>query len=323
MKLDKTMLAPSKFESAEGPKSQRAQLENKCYVFSDEVKSIDSDTIKDWTGGSKINARGMRKDNASFAALFNMIEIMFNDNANGEIDLKLKFDTGMNRRVVAVKHEHGYEDCSNAEEAEVLQARWKEEGRTGIFPMYPAKQKAIMALAPTFMTRLIRIHQKSTAPGGSWLEMPLQVDEWTTQLWAETAEENLLERPISLWYKRCTCKPKDPTDETNLNLVDVNGERCTHFITGKNLNDKLKSKIMGNGQSLYKRVKGQGRNHEAIYATLRKAKAKALGDIRLEKKGKTGEEKIFGLIDQSAADETPAPSDGAAAASPPSPARVD
>ena len=54
MKLDKTMLAPSKFESAEGPKSQRAQLENKCYVFSDEVKSIDSDTIKDWTGGSHL-----------------------------------------------------------------------------------------------------------------------------------------------------------------------------------------------------------------------------------------------------------------------------
>jgi hypothetical protein len=84
----------------------------------------------------------------------------------------------MQRRVVSIKHAHGYEECANAEEAATLEAQWREEGRN-IFAMYPAKMAALMALAPVLMARMITMHQAATKPGGSWPAKPPEVEGWT------------------------------------------------------------------------------------------------------------------------------------------------
>ena len=280
---DEALFRPSKYESAEAPKSQRAQLQHKLYVVAHEVKGISEDTVKSWTGGDRINARGMRQNSVSFHPVFRMLELTYNLKNNSDEDLKFERDDGLERRIKAVRYTNGYEDVANEEEARDKVVEWRAEGRVDTFPMWSAKNDEFMGLAPQLMTRLIEMHQAASLPGGSWPSEPPQVDEWTAQMWAGTAATNPLTEPIHTWYKRCACKPRDPDVSDNLDLVDTTGRSCCHYIIGADLNAKLKKRILPNGTTLQKSVKGKARSDAAIYAMLEKVK---MGDppIALRKK---------------------------------------
>ena len=274
----------SKFDSPEAPKSMRAQLEHKLYVCAHEPPAADGDTLKDWTGGSKINARGMRKNNKSFPAEFAALELTFNPrSATG---LKLVKDDGLERRVKGCKYENGYTYCATEEEAKERAEDLKKEG---VYPMTIAKNKAIMALAPQLMARFLKIHQE-----GIWPDEPPEITEWTSELWAVTVDANPLQEPVCKWYKRCDCMPSQDGVFDNMNLVDAEKKPCTHHIKGSFLMAKLKTVHTDNGDSLYKSVKGRGRDDAPIYAMLAKVK---MGDppIFLLKKEMAHSPVIYGL----------------------------
>ena len=270
----------SKFADPEAPKSQRAQLKNKLYVCAHEPPTIDGDTIKDWTGGSMINARGMRENNKAFPAQFAVLELTFNPRNGG---LKIVKDEGTERRLKACKYENGYVFCKSEEEARQRQEELKSKG---VYPITTAKKEKMFALAPQLMARFIKIHKE-----GLWPEEPPEVAEWTTKLWAENNDTNPLQEPMNTWYKRCNCMPSQ-----NGALVDDQEKPCTHHIKGSDLMHKLKN------EQLYKAIKGPGRSDARIYDMLAKVK---MGDppISLCKKMVQNSPVIFGLLEQPSPEE--------------------
>ena len=199
-----------------------------------------------------------------------MLELTYNLKPDPKDDLKFKRDDGLERRVKAVLYTHGYEDVANEVEATKKIAEWAEEGRTGVYPMYQAKNDELNSLAPQLMARLIQMHKEATSPGGSWPPEPPQVEESTAKMWAGTAAVNPLQEPMNKWYKRCSCMPEDPdTTFDNKSLVDQwDGKPCTHYILGAALMNKLKKKTLLDGSTLYKSIKGKGRSDAPIYAML-------------------------------------------------------
>jgi phage/plasmid-associated DNA primase len=285
---DEALFRPSRFESAEAPKSMRARLENKLYVFCDEIKGLDKETVKAWTGGAEINARGMRKETRQFPAEFHMLEFTFNLQDDPAKDVKFERDDGIERRARAVRY---------------LNVLSKEQ---------TAQIDGIFALAPQLMAYMIKLHQDATSPGGSWPPEPPQVEEWTAQMWVGAATVNPLVEPMNTWYKRCACTPKDPDVDDNLNLIKPESRTpCTHYILGADLMEKLKKKTLLNGTTLYKSIKGKGRNDAPIYLTLARVQMGS-PPITILKKDKAMGGKvnvIFGLVPKN-----PTPFDMCAAA---------
>ena len=285
---DEALFRPGQFESAEGPKSMRAQLENKLYVFADEIKGLNKDTVKNWTGGARINARGMRKDNRQFPAVFHMLECTYNLQDDSAKDVKFERDDGIERRTKAVR----YLNVLSQEQT--------------------AQIDGIMALAPQLMAYMIKLHQHATSPGGSWPPEPPQVEEWTAQMWVGTATVNPLVEPMHTWYKRCTCIPKDLDVDDNLNLIKPESRSpCTHYILGADLMEKLKKKTLLNGSTLYKSIKGKGRSDAPIYLTLARVQMGSPPIFILKKDKAMGGKRdvIFGLVPKN-----PTPFDMCAAA---------
>ena len=285
---DEALFRPGQFESAEGPKSMRAQLENKLYVFADEIKGLNKDTVKSWTGGARINARGMRKDNRQFPAVFHMLECTYNLQDDSAKDVKFERDDGIERRTKAVR----YHNVLGEEQT--------------------AQIDGVMALAPQLMAYMIKLHQDATSPGGSWPPEPPQVEEWTAQMWVGTATVNPLVEPMNTWYKRCACIPKDPDVNDNSTLIKPESRTpCTHYILGADLMEKLKKKTLLNGSTLYKSLKGKGRSDAPVYLMLARVQMGS-PPITILKKDKAMGGKvnvIFGLVPKN-----PTPFDMCAAA---------
>ena len=149
---------------------------------------------------------------------------------------------------------------------------------------------------PQLMARLIRIHKQ-----GKYVERyPSKVEAWNADLWAESAAANPLQTPMMLWYQRCACMPRDLADETTADLVDKDGNPCTHKIQSKDLMDKLKGKKLESGETLYKTVKGRGRSDEPILAMAQRVRLGTAPALRLVYQDRTpkGERKVFfGLVE--------------------------
>ena len=291
-KIDEQLLR-TKPNSPEGPTSARMQLKGLLYAWTDEAKSPDPGIVKDWTGGSEIKARQMHGKQEEFPARFNQLEVLFNDM------IKIKKDPGMERRVVGVKFENMFVDLGGEAEAEEKEAEWRKECEDGGAPryaMYPQKYAGWMSLAPQLMTRMIRVHQQSTAPGGKWMERPQRVQDWTDEVWAGAAPTNILEAPMNEWYVRCACRAEDPDDDTNLNLVASDKKPCTHKLLGSQLMDRLKKKLDDDaGASLYKLVKGRSRSDAPIYALLKRVKMQGIMKLMVKDQCGSDHNVIFGI----------------------------
>ena len=159
------------------------------------------------------------------------------------------------------------EAADKEEAADAVQANEdKEEANEDQAPlMWPERKKLLLTLGPQLMYRLIQIHSTSNYPDPRF---PAEVERATAKLWATTIDENPLQKPMNIWYKRCNCMPKDATDDSTEALFDNNGAKCPHTIAGSRITEKLKKKVI-DGVSLYKIVKGRGRSDEAIHAMLR------------------------------------------------------
>ena len=102
-------------------------------------------------------------------------------------------------------------------------------------------------------------------------------------------------------YTSCGCKPVDGEifDGTMANLVEADkSTKCRHFVRGADIMHHLKRKILDDGNTLYKSVKGAGRSDAPIHAMLRKVK---INGLRLHSK-KYGDcdNCYFGLTEKSA-----------------------
>eukprot|EP00966_Prymnesium_polylepis_P010674 245920-Prymnesium_polylepis.1 len=96
---------------------------------------------------------------------------------------------------------------------------------------------------------------------------------------------------MALWYNRCSCQPADSADDTTSELVDQNGAKCRHRVAFKHISDKLKARKIGDGETLYKKVKGRGRSDAPVLAMLQRVR---LGEpaLRLTYVERLGEEKL-------------------------------
>ena len=238
---DKTLFAKQSRVDAEAASAARLKLKNKCYVATDEVNGIDTNSLKAWCGGGKITARGLFKDTESFTAMFNLTEMTFNDL------FILEKDGGLERRICVIRFSTVFIPCKDEKEATKTEEEWKKDGETGRATMYDAKYERIMALKSQLMAHLIRVHQK-----GEFVEKfppPPKIAEWTAKLWAGSAAENPLQKPMELWYGPCGCNPRDAADDTTRNLWDRDGKRCIHKVQAKEIMDKLKGMQLENGKS--------------------------------------------------------------------------
>ena len=232
----------------EGVSTARMQLKNKLFVTANEVRGFCEDTVKEWWGSDAISARGHHQATQQFTGTHNLGIFTFQYDRM----ITLKKESGLERRVFAIKTPNKYEDVKDAKAADALERHWNEVGETQRHAMYPEKVKAIMSTAPQLMLRLIQIHQQ-----GAFKPVPSEIEQLTAAMWADAAPENLLQGPIERWYTRCGCSPSDPEDHTTAGLVDYNGQACTHTIQFKTIKQKLEAKKMEDGESLYKHVKGR------------------------------------------------------------------
>ena len=283
--FDKSLFARPR-DGGENATPARLQLKNKVYVVVNEVAGFDSSTLKQWCGSDQIVARALYGQPVKFFGTFNLTEITFNDM------ISIKKDEGLERRCCAIRFSSQFVSCADEQGAMAAQQQWERDGEEGKFAMHDQKYERIMALAPQLMARLIRIHQA----GDYEPRYPAKVEQWNAELWAESAPENPLQLPMSLWYTRCGCMPRDTADDTTCDLVDVNGNQCTHSIQAKDIMPKLKAKKLPNGDTLYKQVKGRGRSDEPVLAMLQRVH---LGSpaLRLACVERRGEERnvFFGL----------------------------
>ena len=283
--FDKSLFARPR-DGGENATPARLQLKNKVYVVVNEVAGFDSSTLKQWCGSDQIVARALYGQPVKFFGTFNLTEMTFNDM------ISIKKDEGLERRCCAIRFSSQFVSCADEQGAMAAQQQWERDGEESKFAMHDQKYERIMALAPQLMARLIRIHQAGDyAP-----RYPDMVEQWNAELWAESAPENPLQLPISQWFTRCGCMPRDTADDTTCDLVDVNGNQCTHSIQAKDIMPKLKAKKLPNGDTLYKQVKGRGRSDEPVLAMLQRVH---LGSpaLRLACVERRGEERnvFFGL----------------------------
>jgi hypothetical protein len=283
--FDKSLFARPR-DGGENATPARLQLKNKVYVVVNEVAGFDSSTLKQWCGSDQIVARALYGQPVKFFGTFNLTEMTFNDM------ISIKKDEGLERRCCAIRFSSQFVSCADEQGAMAAQQQWERDGEEGKFAMHDQKYERIMALAPQLMARLIRIHQA----GDYEPRYPAKVEQWNAELWAESAPENPLQLPMSLWYTRCGCMPRDTADDTTCDLVDVDGNQCTHVIQAKDIMPKLKAKKLPNGDTLYKQVKGRGRSDEPVLAMLQRVH---LGSpaLRLACVERRGEERnvFFGL----------------------------
>jgi hypothetical protein len=286
---DKALFAKQSRVDAEAPSTARLKLKNKLYVAADEVNNIDRGSLTAWCGGGKIPARGLYKTTESFPAMFNLTEMTFNDL------FTLKKDEGLDRRIYVIRFSTVFIKCKDEKEATKMEEEWKKDGETGRATMYDAKYERMMALKSQLMAHLILIHQK-----GEFVEKcppPPKIAEWTAKLWAGSAAENPLQKPMELWYGPCGCRPRDAADDTTRDLWDRDGNHCNHTVQAKEIME-LKGMQLESGESMYQRVKGaRAKSDQNILEFLKKVRIGS-PPLRLEcKERHAGERNVFfGLL---------------------------
>jgi len=124
----------------------------------------------------------------------------------------------------------------------------------------------------------------------------------------EDEDENPLEELMNVWYRRCSCVPKDATDDSTASLFDSNGAKCRHTIAGSRIMEKLRNEVT-DGVSLYKKVKGRGRSNSAVHAMLRETRVG--GYLMTSKRTDMVDDAYTGIVENIADEETPPGSGGA------------
>jgi hypothetical protein len=287
LEADKALFGKQRADGGEGASPLRMKLKNKLYVNAHEIPGFDGDSVKAWCGSGKITARDLYGAPETFSGTFNLTEFTFNDM------ISIKKDDGLERRVCAIKCTTQFVECKDDAEAAAKQAQWHEDGETGKATICKEKAARIEALAPQLMARLIRIHQS-----GAYVERyPAEVEKCNAALWAEAAPQNPCQEPMSLWYQRCGCSPRDPADQTTADLVDNRGLLCSHKVKGCDIVEKLKTKLLDDGSSLYKKVKGRGRTDEPVWKMLERVRM-GPDALKLVRKERDGDDRnvFFGIV---------------------------
>ena len=301
--VDASLFGSTRFNDPEKATPARARLLDKLYVCTDEVGSVDENTLKRYLGSGEISCRELQQGTKERELIFNNGDMMFN------VMFRLKKCDGLDRRLRGIQHSTRFEYCKDEEKAKKMEEEWKRngeeeewkrKGEAGKATMYKAKYERIMALAPQLMARYIHIIQTNAFVD----EMPSLVEQWTAELWAEAAPANLLQAPMQLWYARCDCTQKDPADDTTANLQDCQGGDCKHGVSAKTIMEKLGKKTMQSGKSLYEEVKGRSRSEDPILKLLGQVRiGEPPGCLRLAYKERTegGRNVFFGLVELASA----------------------
>ena len=289
---DKELFTKSKNASGgEGPTSARMTLENKLTVVANEVAGFDVDTVKNWTGNDKIPGRDLFGKHRNFPPRYNLITFCFNN------IFKMAMDTGLRRRLRVIKIKHEFVEATDEEHGLRLEKEARENGEMNKHAMWTERQNEIVSLGPQLFARLVDIHQRQAFVE----DTPEKVTEWTEELSAAASDDTRVQEFMETLYTSCGCKPVDGEifDGTMANLVEADkSTKCRHFVRGADIMHHLKRKILDDGNTLYKSVKGAGRSDAPIHAMLRKVK---INGLRLHSK-KYGDcdNCYFGLTEKSA-----------------------
>ena len=284
----KELLTKPKSNGGEGPTEARMQFEDKVIFLAQEVTTLDEDTLKEWTGGDKMNGRVCNGHHAQFTPTHGMMITFQSDKT-----LHLKVDAGIENRFVAIETPNEYQSFNTKAEADEQERIWRTDGSTAEDgaestknknTMYPEKGDAIMENSDQLLHMLIERHQKN-----QFSDQPEQVREMTTRFLAEADSCQPCQVFMKENYDRCACVQNNRLDDTTKDLRNPhNGTQCDHFVScSEDIIQKMKEKVIKGGATLYKKLKGRGRDDDSIRMHIRQC---SLGGLRLhiqpEHKGK-------------------------------------
>ena len=274
--IDDTLLTKQKNANANGPSPAKLALKNRRYVIADEVGDLDTDMVKRMIGGTDIYARDLGESLQKFSPKFPVLEVLSNAPTLKVDKRTMKPDDGLQRRLVCCKYFNQFRFVANEEEGAEHVRRMLEEGcPTRAHYMCDGKYKRVIALGPTLMVYMIRMHILAKRPGGSFPPEPEQVETWSAHFMANASAVNLLDEHVRPWYRRCSCVPsmmlEDPENVTSNDLFDKNtGQPCSHFVVVADMARKMKHKKLANGmQSLYDACSGRKRSNRGVAGSLR------------------------------------------------------
>ena len=285
--IDPKMILESKSD-AESCTPQKLTLKDKLVLFVDDIKNADVAELKRATGGQPMVGRGFQVGVPfSFVPTFKMIEISCNDL------FTMKRDSGIERRVIAIKHSIQFKTYPTQELADKACNECEEDNTVYITN---ADQAEFTSLAPQVMARMRQIYATGTV-----VERPKAVEESTAELWAETAKENLLQDPMLRWYTHCKCTPKNgfEYDNTTKDLVECREDNtpCPHKVTLAEIKRHMKMReTTKDGKNLLSVVKSGSNKDAPIVEMLKKVKLENQLFLYVHDRVKDERQVIYGLV---------------------------
>jgi len=244
-------LCKSKYANPEGHSTQLASLADARWVYAHEVGELDSDRLKNLTGGNAINARRANEREAiCFRPKF-ALNFTLNEDSDIKKRLTFKRDDGVQRRFSACRFKGKFTNVNDAAAAKEIEDRWAsgvrdeeddDDDGTLRATMHPAKYEELMGLAPHFMRLLVDTHIACHTGKAPWLDPPEAVRVETERLLGIGGVE--VEPPgiadvFQNVAERCSCCAIRPSclDQFSTSSEDI-GETlpggkfraCTHFL---------------------------------------------------------------------------------------------